>query len=201
MPDDADWRLNQAQALLDVFEQDCGRPARDMAEIRNWVSAQDREQVQLRVKHRLLELLSRSPTVHTPFRPPPASWRVLRRNPKRHLRYARAASWLYERRDALRQLLEAAIPYSRVAKKIIHEIVGSGAANSNSHRRDAGAGGERTTGFKAPGRGAFADPADTFVRICVSAATVICAPNLYHASVNLWMLVIYDDPLGEILAP
>ena len=30
-----------------------------MAEIRNWVSAQDRQQVQLRVKHRLLELLTR----------------------------------------------------------------------------------------------------------------------------------------------
>jgi hypothetical protein len=83
MPNGAEWRLYQAQALLDVFEQHCGRPARTMAEVRNWIGAQNREHVQFKVKRRLLELLydpSPQPNAPTSFQTPPRGWRVFGRS-------------------------------------------------------------------------------------------------------------------------
>ena len=55
---DHEWRLNQAQVLLDVFEQEWGRPSRS----RNWIGAQNPEHVQF-VKRRVLEVLSDDPKV------------------------------------------------------------------------------------------------------------------------------------------
>ena len=86
MLDDAEWRLKQSQALLDVFEKDCGRPAATMAEVRYWAGAQNREHLQFRVKRRLLELhFGANPDVQQQtrprFAPPPCGWRVLRRKP------------------------------------------------------------------------------------------------------------------------
>jgi hypothetical protein len=57
MPNDAKSGLLEYQALLDVFEKDCGRPAATMAEVRYWASAQNRGHLEFRVKRRLLELL------------------------------------------------------------------------------------------------------------------------------------------------
>ena len=54
---DMEWRLKQAQAVLDLFEKDCGRRAATMAEVRHWAGAQNRQHLQFRVKRRLLELL------------------------------------------------------------------------------------------------------------------------------------------------
>jgi hypothetical protein len=45
---DAEWRLQQARALLDLFEHDCGRPAATLDEVREWACAQ--EQVHLRFR-------------------------------------------------------------------------------------------------------------------------------------------------------
>jgi hypothetical protein len=89
-PDDIDrdmeWRLKQAQAVLDLFEKDCGRRAATMAEVRHWAGAQNRQHLQFRVKRRLLELLFGNPDVEqravTGFLPPPRGWRGLRRNPQ-----------------------------------------------------------------------------------------------------------------------
>jgi hypothetical protein len=90
MPPDAEWGLLQSQALLDVFEKDCGRPAATLAEVRYWASAQNSKHLQFRVKRRLLELLfGVNPNVQQQteprFAPPPRGWRVLRRKPKRRL--------------------------------------------------------------------------------------------------------------------
>src|SRR5262245_20651367 len=87
MPDDANRSPLEFQALLDVFEKDCGRPAGTIAEVRFWASAQNREHLEFRVKRRLLELLfGPSPDVQqrtgSRFRPPPRGWRVLRRRSK-----------------------------------------------------------------------------------------------------------------------
>jgi hypothetical protein len=54
---DAKLRLLQAQALLDVFEKDCGRLAESMFEVRCWATAQNSENLEFRVKRRLLEML------------------------------------------------------------------------------------------------------------------------------------------------
>ena len=86
MQNDAELHLNQAQALLDVFEKDCGRPAATMAEVRYWACAQQAKHLQFRVKRRLLELLFANPQaqqhVAAPFPKPPPGWRGLRRTPK-----------------------------------------------------------------------------------------------------------------------
>jgi hypothetical protein len=84
----AEWRLLQSQALLDVFEKDCGRPAATMAEVRYWASAQNSEHLEFRVKRRLLELLFGAnrdvqQQIGPRFAPPPRGWRVLRRKLKR----------------------------------------------------------------------------------------------------------------------
>lgn len=90
MPNDAECRLLQSQALLDVFEKDCGRAAATMAEVRHWTTAQNKKHLQFKVKRRLLELLfNANPDAqqHTEprFAPPPRGWRVLRRKGKRRL--------------------------------------------------------------------------------------------------------------------
>ena len=83
MRSDAKLRLSQAQALLDVFEHDHGRPAATLAEVRSWASAQQRKALQFRVKRRLLQLLFADPGVQQPvaarFSKPPRGWRSLRR--------------------------------------------------------------------------------------------------------------------------
>ena len=50
---DAEWRLQQARALLDLFEKDCGRPAVTMDEVRGWAQAQDQQHLVFRVTHHL----------------------------------------------------------------------------------------------------------------------------------------------------
>jgi hypothetical protein len=57
------FRLTQAQAVLDLFEKDCGRPAATMNEVHHWAFAQNRAQLERRVKHRLIELLYGYPKV------------------------------------------------------------------------------------------------------------------------------------------
>ena len=42
MPNDARWGLLEYQALFDLFEKDCGRPATTMTEVRYWAGAQNR---------------------------------------------------------------------------------------------------------------------------------------------------------------
>ena len=83
MRSDAKLRLSQAQALLDVFEHDHGRPAATLAEVRSWASAQQRKALQFRVKRRLLQLLFADPGLQQPvaarFSKPPLGWRGLRR--------------------------------------------------------------------------------------------------------------------------
>jgi hypothetical protein len=86
MRNDAELQVNQAQALLDVFEKDRGRPAATMAEVRCWAGTQQPEQLQFKVKRRLLELLFANPKTQrhaaAPFPKPPRGWRGLRRAPK-----------------------------------------------------------------------------------------------------------------------
>jgi hypothetical protein len=55
------FRLTQAQAVLDLFEKDCGRPAATMNEIHHWAIAQNRAHLEWRVKRRLIELLYGDP--------------------------------------------------------------------------------------------------------------------------------------------
>jgi hypothetical protein len=50
---DAEWRLQQARALLDLFEQDCGRPAATLDEIRDWAYAQSHPHLVFRVTRHL----------------------------------------------------------------------------------------------------------------------------------------------------
>ena len=118
MLNEAVWRLNQAQALFDVFEQDRGRPPHDLKEIRNWLSIQDREQVELRVKQRLLELLSDNPNLQpkpdTRFRSPPCGWRVLRGTRK-----GRRMTRLTAYPDMLRHLRQLLAVYLRMANGAI----------------------------------------------------------------------------------
>jgi hypothetical protein len=47
--DDAECRLQQARALLELFEKDHGRPAATMDEVRQWTCAQDQEHLMLRL--------------------------------------------------------------------------------------------------------------------------------------------------------
>jgi hypothetical protein len=43
-------RFKQAQAMLDLFEADCGRAALTLDEIKEWASAQQNDQLLLRVQ-------------------------------------------------------------------------------------------------------------------------------------------------------
>jgi hypothetical protein len=45
----AQWRLQQARALLELFEKDCGRPATTTEEVRAWACAQIQEHLVFRV--------------------------------------------------------------------------------------------------------------------------------------------------------
>jgi hypothetical protein len=51
---DADRRrLSRARALLEMFEQDCGRPAATVDELGAWMDAQRTDQLQIRMNRRL----------------------------------------------------------------------------------------------------------------------------------------------------
>jgi hypothetical protein len=50
---DAQLRLKQAQAMLDLFEGDRRRAAVTLEELREWANAQDQEDLQFRVDHYL----------------------------------------------------------------------------------------------------------------------------------------------------
>jgi hypothetical protein len=52
--DDADKRrLQRARALLEMFEEDCGRRAATVEELREWMGAQYTDQLQMRMNRRL----------------------------------------------------------------------------------------------------------------------------------------------------
>jgi hypothetical protein len=52
--DDADRRrLQRARALLEMFEEDCGRGAATVEELRDWMGAQYTDQLQIRMNRRL----------------------------------------------------------------------------------------------------------------------------------------------------
>jgi hypothetical protein len=50
---DAEWRLQVARALLDLFEHDCGRPAATLDEVREWSCAQDHLHLRFRLTHHI----------------------------------------------------------------------------------------------------------------------------------------------------
>ena len=51
---DADRRrLKRARALLEMFEEDCGRRAATIEELREWMGAQYTDQLQIRMNRRL----------------------------------------------------------------------------------------------------------------------------------------------------
>ena len=48
------WLIQeQAQAMLDLFEEDCGRTPATMEEVREWASSQNDKHLQFRVNRRL----------------------------------------------------------------------------------------------------------------------------------------------------
>jgi hypothetical protein len=52
--DDADRRrLQRARALLEMFEEDCGRRASTVEELRDWMGAQYTDKLQIRMNRRL----------------------------------------------------------------------------------------------------------------------------------------------------
>jgi hypothetical protein len=82
-------RLQRAQILLDLFEEDCGRAAVTLKEVGIW-AIKNRDHLELRTERRLLELLRRNPdrrdqqaNAFIGVRRPPPGWRFLRRNPTR----------------------------------------------------------------------------------------------------------------------
>jgi hypothetical protein len=88
-------RLQRAQILLDLFEEDCGRAAVTMEEVGVW-AIKNRDHLELRMDHRLLELLRRNPgdskqqaNADIGVRRPPPGWRSVRRNPTRGLNLLR----------------------------------------------------------------------------------------------------------------
>ncbi len=50
---DVEWRLKQAQAMLDLFEGDRRRAAVTLEELREWASAQNENHLQFRVNRHL----------------------------------------------------------------------------------------------------------------------------------------------------
>ncbi len=46
-------RLQRARALLEMFEEDCGRRAATIEELREWMGAQYTDQLQIRMNRRL----------------------------------------------------------------------------------------------------------------------------------------------------
>ena len=46
-------RLKRARALLEMFEEDCGRQAATVEELRDWMGAQYTDQLQVRMNRRL----------------------------------------------------------------------------------------------------------------------------------------------------
>ena len=46
-------RLKRARALLEMFEEDCGRRAVTVEELREWMGAQYTDQLQIRMNRRL----------------------------------------------------------------------------------------------------------------------------------------------------
>ena len=50
---DAELRLKQAQAMLDLFEGDHGRAAVTLEELREWATAQNEDHLQFRVNRHL----------------------------------------------------------------------------------------------------------------------------------------------------
>jgi len=54
MSGDAECRQAlRLEAMLDMFEEDCGRPAASMEELRDWMGAQYVDRLQLRMDRRL----------------------------------------------------------------------------------------------------------------------------------------------------
>jgi hypothetical protein len=48
-------RLRQAQIMLNLFQEDCGRPATALEEVKQWASAQDNDLLQHRVDESLCD--------------------------------------------------------------------------------------------------------------------------------------------------
>jgi hypothetical protein len=46
-------RLQRARALLEMFEEDCGRRAATVEELREWMGAQYTDRLQIRMNRRL----------------------------------------------------------------------------------------------------------------------------------------------------
>jgi hypothetical protein len=46
-------RLQRARALLEMFEEDCGRQAATVEELRDWMGAQYTDRLQIRMNRRL----------------------------------------------------------------------------------------------------------------------------------------------------
>ena len=46
-------RLKRARALLEIFEEDCGRQAATVEELREWMGAHYTDQLQIRMNRRL----------------------------------------------------------------------------------------------------------------------------------------------------
>jgi hypothetical protein len=44
-------RMTRTRALLDIFEEECGRPPKTIAELRDWMGAQYLDQLQIRMDH------------------------------------------------------------------------------------------------------------------------------------------------------
>jgi hypothetical protein len=55
-------RLKRAEALLHLFQEDCGRPAVGLKELSVWALAQRDTHLRFRVNRRLLDLLFSKPS-------------------------------------------------------------------------------------------------------------------------------------------
>jgi hypothetical protein len=53
------WRLQQARAMLALFEGDRGRAAATLEEVKTWAAAQDDEHLQFRVNRHLYFMFNR----------------------------------------------------------------------------------------------------------------------------------------------
>jgi hypothetical protein len=57
-PDERRFRQSQAQAMLDLFEADCGRAATTLDEVKKWADAQDNDLLQCRVDRLVFDRLA-----------------------------------------------------------------------------------------------------------------------------------------------